>query len=179
MQAVQPNSLFPDNIVDVLFGLQIDVSTHRNQLDAASTFSKIRNQIDGDRMKLRTLTAHSLHRSTKKKTFQNAVKNAVEEGKLENKILITLVQEALATSAQASPLDLFILVCFSLTGSHYKQLKDNDLIDICPRLLLAVFKDVTIATELRNMFIKLIEHVCNEKDEHSPPSEYRLVCTTR
>lgn len=154
---------FPDDGISHLFGLQEEIAVHRKRLDAALFFTQLRNTIDQDRVKLKSYSAKAFHRSTKKKTFTSSVENAVA-GKAEGLVLMPLLQAA-GPNVKVPPLDLFILACFSLTSSHYTQLNANGLVEIFPRLFSTAFDSVQFSSDMRTIFLDLIEKTCHGSDQ--------------
>jgi hypothetical protein len=166
MEANHSNaSLFSDTDIDCLFGLRVDFTLHQRRVAAAEVFTKIRSHIEMEMLKLKTLSATAFHKSARKKTFRHSVENVAAQNP-ESKFLITLV-EGSQSSKDPSPLDIFLVLCWSLSETHYTKLDAHELTSISPRLFLAVLKDITLRDEVKTLMVKIIKEVFAKAGDHN------------
>lgn len=149
---------------DNIFGLKRDVSTHERLLQSAIYFTQLRKHIQQDKTKLSTFTSNQFHKSTKKATFTNAIKNGLKCHKIEYRVLKPLFDEKLGSMPMRVSLQYLILACFSLNSSQFKQLEKHKLLDIFPRLLVASFSDVAINEGLEETLHSIMKRLVQEDD---------------
>jgi hypothetical protein len=145
-----------------LFGLNVGLDEHLHRLEAAKAFTYIRKDIDRNITTLRTMTP-----STFTKRRNNAFKENVElvvNGAPGSRVLIPFVEKL---GSNDSDINIFILVCFTLSGTTYTKLETHNLTEVFAELLTHIVDDCTIFSNLRAKFINIIKDICRKNNNET------------
>jgi hypothetical protein len=144
-----------------LFGLNVGLDEHLHRLEAAKAFTYIRKDIDRNITTLRTMTPSTF---TKRR---NAFKENVElvvNGAPGSRVLIPFVEKL---GSNDSNINIFILVCFTLSRTTYTKLETHNLTEVFAELLTHIVDDCTIFSNLKAKFINIIKDICRKNNNET------------
>ena len=149
---------FPDTTA--IFGLNVEVDAYRDMLQRANFFLGIRTHLQQEIPKLKFFTARAFHKSTKKKLFHNNIRRMTRQG-TETQALMPLFDKGPDRRAR---FDLFLLVCFSFSDNHFRQIEQHNLTEIFPHMLRRVIERIDISHEMMGLFAKIIRESCGNDE---------------
>ena len=156
------NSL-SDDALSYLFGLGVAPNLYKDWLTAATAFSKIRERLEVDEQKLKSLRPSSFHKSTKKQLFKTSLERAATE-KHESRVLLPLINDLSISPSQS--LYRLILVCYSFQQAQYDEVIKHGLENILPRLIQVPTADDALRQEMKDLFSQTIRDVWGGRKGH-------------
>lgn len=152
-----PNSPpdFPPEYDTVLFGLDLDLDQYKDMLEKANCFLGIRTHLEQDYLKMKSLSATSFHRGTKKQLFKKNVIRSIQQDPGSE----TLMQLLYMQKDESNDVDLFFLACFSLSDRHFRLIKDHGLNEKFPLLLRKVVS-INISSSIMQRFVAIVRDIC-------------------
>ncbi|KAE8554686.1 hypothetical protein EYB25_003227 [Talaromyces marneffei] len=150
---------------DVLLGLHLETGTYLLLLEALQTFGKVRKHIEEDLTRLRSYTWAVFKKSSKKSLFEKNLRFAMEDT-LGEDILLSLLSD----TSQVNRLNSFLLACFSLSESHFKEIESHGLIAGFHRLLEK--QPCHFSEPLKQGLIRWVLEICHANKNGNVITEY-------
>lgn len=143
-----------------VFGLGLEARVHTERLKAGKTFRRIRDKLEADGARLKSLPMIALQKSTKRKLFVQSTERAAAQQEPESLVLLPLITDNSISVAQSRR--RLMLVSYSLIEKDFKDIVDNDLVNIFPRLIKDI--DIQISKEVETHFAKVFNDVWTGKE---------------
>jgi hypothetical protein len=145
-----------------LFGLGLEAQVHNDRLKAGKTFRRIRDKLEADGARLKNLAFSTFQKSTKRKLFTESTEHAATGQGPESLVLRPLIEDDSISLAQSRR--RLMLVSYSLIEKDFKDIVENDLVKIFPRLTGEI--EIQISKEIETHFIEVLNDVWTGKEGH-------------
>ena len=148
-----------------MFGLDTDIDEHKDMIQKAGCFLNIRTHLNQEITRLKSISSGAFQKSTKKKLFQSNLSRMIRQDRETQALPMTFLdKESDGESHRGARFDLFILICFGLSETHFQQIELHGLTETFPHMLRRVVGRIEIPPGTMGAFAKIIKELCR-KDE--------------